>query len=141
MNNNNNNNSDVNNLYNKKLNMNKCKELSNKRKNNSVLLDNPIRPLSQVLINSLKTKNNSNLFQSKMNRISLSTNKLETNVSSNKIKTKTESLDTLLKQQNKLNDNDDDGNGENDVAANFKSVKDKIAYFDQFRSKNSMKKI
>ena len=76
-----------------------------------------------------------------MNRISLSTNKLETNVSSNKIKTKTESLDTLLKQQNKINDNDDDGNGENDVAANFKSVKDKIAYFDQFRSKNSMKKI
>ena len=56
MNNNNNNNSDVNNLYNKKLNMNKCKELSNKRKNNSVLLDYPIRPLSQVLINSLKTK-------------------------------------------------------------------------------------
>lgn len=139
--NNNNNNSDVNNLYNKKLNMNKCKELSNKRKNNSVLLDNPIRPLSQVLINSLKTKNNSNLFQSKMNRISLSTNKLETNVSSNKIKTKTESLDTLLKQQNKINANDDDSNGENDVAANFKSVKDKIAYFDQFRSKNNMKKI
>ena len=62
MNNNNNNNksSDVNNLYNRKLNMNKCKELSNKRKNNSVLLDKPIRPLSQVLINSLKTKNNSN---------------------------------------------------------------------------------
>ena len=43
MNNNNNNNSDVNNLYNKKLNMNKCKELSNKRKNNSVLLDYPIK--------------------------------------------------------------------------------------------------
>ncbi len=134
-------NNNNNNLYYEKLNMNKCKELSNKRNNNSVLLDKPIRPLSQVLINSLKTKNNSNLFQSKMNRISLSTNKLETNVSSNKIKTKTESLDTLLKQQNKIDDNDD-GNDENDCAANFKSVKDKIAYFDQFRSKNmNMKKI
>ena len=89
------------------------------------------RPLSQILKENIKTKNLNNSYLFNKNDLSLSTNKLEhslehlensqdynnvhsfgnNNFHSNNKLNKTESLDTLLKDEE------------------LKSVKDKIAYF------------